>query len=48
MNSTVLYVSVDVGADVVVFADTNGDGTADEAVLLTGRALTDIAETNII
>jgi Ca2+-binding RTX toxin-like protein len=38
------YVAVQVGADVVVFADSGGDnGTADSAVMLVGRALTDIA-----
>ena len=38
------YVAVQVGADVIVFADAASDnGTADSAVLLVGRALSDIA-----
>jgi Ca2+-binding RTX toxin-like protein len=38
------YVSVQVGADVIVFADSAGnDGTADSAVILVGRTLSDIA-----
>jgi Ca2+-binding RTX toxin-like protein len=41
---TVNYVAVQVGADVVVFADSAGNnGTADSAVLLVGRSLADIA-----
>lgn len=38
------YVAVQVGADVIVFADSASDnGTADSAVMLVGRSLTDIA-----
>jgi len=41
---TVNYVAVQVGADVVVFADSAGNnGTADSAVMLVGRSLADIA-----
>ena len=43
MNGTVLYAAYDIGADVVVFADLNGDGSADQAVILVGRALTDVS-----
>ena len=38
LNSTVLYAVVDIGADLAVFVDTNGDGTADQAIVLTGIA----------
>ena len=38
------YVAVQVGADVIIFADSAGnDGTADSAVMLVGRTLADIA-----
>jgi Ca2+-binding RTX toxin-like protein len=38
------YVAVQVGADVIVFADSAGNnGTADSAVMLVGRSLADIA-----
>lgn len=41
------YVAVQVGADVIVFADSAGDnGTADSAVMLVGRSLADIASDN--
>ena len=45
------YFAVQVGADVVVFVDNNGDHTitgADDAILLTGRTLADISATNFI
>jgi Ca2+-binding RTX toxin-like protein len=43
------YVSVQVGSDVIVFADTNGDhGVAEDAVTLVGRTLADISAQNII
>jgi hypothetical protein len=45
------YIAIQVNSDVVVFADTNHDGaitTADDAVILTGRSLTDIAGSNLI
>ena len=38
MDGTVLYAVYDIGADVAVFVDTNGDGTADQAIVLTGIA----------
>ena len=46
-----IYAAVQVGADVVVYIDSNHDGditTADDAVILSGRALTDIAAVNFI
>ena len=43
------FVAVAVGSDVVVFADTGGDnGTADDAVVLMGRTLADVASANLI
>jgi hypothetical protein len=39
------YAAVQVGADVVVFIDTNADHhitTADDAIILAGRSLTDL------
>jgi Ca2+-binding RTX toxin-like protein len=44
------YVAVQIGSDTVVFADTDANGqitAADTAVVLVGRALTDIAFSNI-
>jgi Ca2+-binding RTX toxin-like protein len=42
------YVAVQVGSDVVVFADNNNDdGTADDAVVLVGRTLDDLSATAI-
>jgi len=41
-------VAVQVGGDVVVFADTDANNTADTAVVLVGRSLTDIDSTNIV
>ena len=46
-----LYVAVQVGGDVVVFADTNASGTittADDAVTLVGKTLSDIDFSNVI
>ena len=45
------YAAVQVGSDVIVFIDSNASGTittADDAILLTGRTLADIAATNFI
>jgi hypothetical protein len=36
MNGTVIYAYYQTGGDHYVFADTNGDGTADQAVILVG------------
>jgi hypothetical protein len=50
-GGTVHYVVAQVGADVVVFADTNHGGgldAGDDAVVLVGRSLTDIDTTSII
>jgi hypothetical protein len=48
-GTLVNYVAVQVGADVVVFADSNNDnGTADSAVVLAGKTLNDISVANII
>jgi hypothetical protein len=47
-HATDKYAAVQVGADVVVFIDTTADGHitgADDAVILTGRSLTDLAGT---
>jgi hypothetical protein len=44
-------VAIQVGSDVVVFADSNNSGTltaADNAVVLVGRTLTDIDSSNIV
>ena len=42
-SGTAEYVAVQVGADVIVFADSrNDDGVADDAVVLAGRTLADI------
>jgi hypothetical protein len=35
-------------ADVFVFADTNADGTADQAVLLAGSTLADVSSASFI
>ena len=46
---TVDYVVIQVGSDVVVFADTGANNvTADDAVVLVGRTLADISAANII
>ena len=48
---TGIYVAVQVGSDVVVFADTNVDHSitaADDAVTLVGKSLTDINFSNIV
>jgi Ca2+-binding RTX toxin-like protein len=45
------YIAVQVGTDVVVFADDTGAGhitSADDAIILTGRALSDIVATDFI
>lgn len=47
-NAGVSFVAIQIGADVVVFADANGDKTLDNAVLLVGRTLADIDVGNII
>ena len=47
LDTTVLYVSVKVGSDVVLFVDADSDGTADDAILLVGKSLTDIDFGNI-
>jgi Ca2+-binding RTX toxin-like protein len=39
-------VAVQIGSDVVVFADVDGDGSADNAVALVGRTLNDISSQN--
>jgi Ca2+-binding RTX toxin-like protein len=47
-SGTTNIVVVGVGADLVVFADSaNNDGVADDAVVITGRGLTDISVSNI-
>lgn len=44
MANGAAYVAVEVGADVIVFADTDGDPlTIDAAVVLTGKTLADVA-----
>jgi Ca2+-binding RTX toxin-like protein len=47
-NGTEHFAVVQVGADIIVFVDNNADHVADDAVLLTGRALADIAAGNLI
>jgi hypothetical protein len=45
------YVAVQVGGDVIVFADTSNDShitTADDAVTLVGKTLADITASNIV
>jgi Ca2+-binding RTX toxin-like protein len=47
-GGVVEYVAVQVGSDVIVFADDQGDhGAADDAVTLRGRTLADIGASNI-
>lgn len=49
VTGTYNYVSVLVGSDVIVFADSGNDnGSAEDAVVLVGRALADIAAANFI
>ena len=48
-GGVVEYVSVQVGGDVIVFADDNGDhGAADDAVILRGQTLANIDASNIV
>lgn len=49
-NSGVRYVAAQVGKDVIVFAETDGNlaNGADAAVILTGRTLADIDSTNFV
>jgi Ca2+-binding RTX toxin-like protein len=48
-GGVVNYVVVQVGNDVVVFADTgNNNGTAEDAVVLVGRTLADISAANVV
>jgi Ca2+-binding RTX toxin-like protein len=48
-GGTVEYVSMQVGGDVIVFADSHGNhGVADDAVILAGRTLADIDASNIV
>jgi Ca2+-binding RTX toxin-like protein len=45
------YAAVQVGANVIIFVDTTGDHhitSADEAIILTGRSLTDVLATDFI
>ena len=49
MDGIVIYAAYDIGTDVAVFVDTNGDGAADQAIILTGVAdLTTIGASNFI
>ena len=49
VGGVVEYVSVQVGSDVIVFADSNGDhGAADDAVILRSQTLASIDASNII
>ncbi|HEX4708874.1 hypothetical protein [Phenylobacterium sp.] len=48
-GGTVEYVAMQVGADVIVFADSHGDhGVADDAVILAGRTLAEIDASHIV
>lgn len=48
-GGVVEYVSVQVGSDVIVFADTHGDhGSAEDAVILRGQTLANIDFSNIV
>jgi Ca2+-binding RTX toxin-like protein len=47
-KSGVTFVAYQIGADVVVFADADGDKTMDNAVILVGRTLADIDVSSII
>jgi hypothetical protein len=45
------YIAIQVGSDVVIFADTTGVGhitSADDAIILTGKSLTDVTGANFI
>jgi hypothetical protein len=47
-NNGAAYVAVELGGDVIVFADTDGDPTTvDSAVLLVGKTLADITAADI-
>jgi Ca2+-binding RTX toxin-like protein len=48
LDGTVVYAAISYTGGVAVFYDINGDGTADQAVVLTGRALTDISSANFV
>jgi hypothetical protein len=48
MNGTIIYYVTDFGGDAYVFADINGDGTADSAVILIGQDITDVGFGNFI
>jgi hypothetical protein len=48
MNPAVGVVATQVGGDVVLFADSNGDRLADLAILLVGRSLADIGPPNVV
>ena len=48
-GGTVEYVAMQVGGDVIVFADSHGDhGVAEDAVVLAGRTLADIDASNFV
>ncbi len=47
-NGTEHVAVVQVGADVIVFVDNGADHVADDAIILTGRALSDISAGNFI
>ncbi len=48
LDSTVLYAAISYAGGVAVFADLDGDGTADQAIVLVGGALTNIGFANFI
>ena len=43
-----IYAAISYTGFVAVFADTNGDGTADQSVILSGGALADVSSANFI
>ena len=47
-GGVVNYVAVQIGTDVVVFADVAGTNSASDGVVLVGRTLADISGSNII
>ena len=47
-NGTEHVAAVQVGSDVIVFVDNNADHVADDAIILSGRALTDLSGSSFI
>ncbi|MCW5759597.1 MAG: hypothetical protein KIS90_07505, partial [Phenylobacterium sp.] len=48
LDGTVIYAAISYAGGVALFVDLDADGSADQAILLVGRALTNISEANIV